>query len=43
MANCFKGWSKNEIFSKTSVPPETSFFVRLDGWRFRALSEDIGA
>jgi len=43
MANCLKGWSKNEIFSKTFVPPETSFFVRLDGWRFRALSEDIGA
>jgi len=43
MAEHFKGWAKNEIFSKTSVPLETPFFVRLDGWRFRALAEHIGA
>lgn len=39
----FKNWSKNEIFSKTSVPPETPFYLRLDGWRFRVLAEDVGA
>jgi tRNA(His) 5'-end guanylyltransferase len=43
MAEHFKGWAKSEIFSKTSVPLETPFFVRLDGWRFRALAEHIGA
>jgi len=43
MAEHFKGWAKNEIFSKTSVPLETPFFVRLDGWRFRAFAEHIGA
>jgi tRNA(His) 5'-end guanylyltransferase len=43
MAEHFKGWAESEIFSKTSVPLETPFFVRLDGWRFRALAEHIGA
>ncbi len=42
LMNCFKGWSKSEIFSKTSIPLETPFFVRLDGWKFRALAENIG-
>ena len=42
MAEHFKGWAESEIFSKTSVPLETPFFVRLDGWRFRALAEQIG-
>ncbi|MEM3770127.1 MAG: tRNA(His) guanylyltransferase Thg1 family protein [Candidatus Bathyarchaeia archaeon] len=41
--NRFRSWPKNEILSKTSVPPETPFFVRLDGWRFRELAEDVGA
>jgi tRNA(His) 5'-end guanylyltransferase len=40
-ANWSKNWTKSEIFSKTSVPLETSFFIRLDGWRFRELSEHI--
>lgn len=43
LANQFKSWSKNEIFSKTFVPLETPFFVRLDGWKFRELSDRIGA
>jgi len=41
--NKYKNWSKNEIFSKTCILPETSFFIRLDGWRFRKLSETIKA
>ena len=41
--NEYKNWPKNEIFSKTCIPPETSFFVRLNGWRFRKLSETIKA
>ncbi|MEM3580965.1 MAG: tRNA(His) guanylyltransferase Thg1 family protein [Candidatus Bathyarchaeia archaeon] len=43
MAEGFKGWSKSEIFSKTTVPLETPFFLRLDGWKFRALADAIGA
>ncbi|MGC8998654.1 MAG: tRNA(His) guanylyltransferase Thg1 family protein [Candidatus Bathyarchaeia archaeon] len=43
MAESFKGWVKSEIFSKASVPLETPFFMRLDGWKFRALAEHIGA
>ena len=39
----YKNWSENEIFSKMCIPPETSFFVRLDGWRFRKLSETMKA
>lgn len=41
--NRYKNWPKNEIFSKTCIPPETPFFIRLDGWRFRKLSETIKA
>jgi tRNA(His) guanylyltransferase len=37
--NKYENWPKHEIFSKTCIPPETSFFVRLDGWRFQKLSE----
>jgi tRNA(His) 5'-end guanylyltransferase len=37
--NNYKDWSRHEFFSQTSVPPETPFFVRLDGWKFRKLSE----
>ena len=35
--------SKHEIFSKLQIPPTTPFFVRLDGRRFKAISEKIGA
>jgi len=41
--NKYKNWPKHEIFSKTRIPPETSFFVRLDGWRFKKLSRTIKA
>ncbi|MEM2971378.1 MAG: tRNA(His) guanylyltransferase Thg1 family protein [Candidatus Bathyarchaeia archaeon] len=34
-------WNKHEIFSKTCVPPENPFFVRLNGWKFKKLSETI--
>jgi tRNA(His) guanylyltransferase len=39
----YGNWSKHEAFSKTYIPPETPFFLRLDGWRFRKLSEAIKA
>lgn len=35
--------SKHEIFSQLEIPPETPFFIRLDGWRFQAVSQSIGA
>jgi tRNA(His) guanylyltransferase len=35
--------TKHEIFSQLEIPPETPFFVRLDGWRFQAVSHAIGA
>lgn len=35
--------SKHEIFAQLQVPLDTPFFVRLDGWRFQAVSERIGA
>ncbi|MEM3752969.1 MAG: tRNA(His) guanylyltransferase Thg1 family protein [Candidatus Bathyarchaeia archaeon] len=38
-----KNWLKHEIFSKTCIPPETPFFLRLDGWKFKELSEAVGA
>ncbi|MDH5754546.1 MAG: tRNA 5'-guanylyltransferase [Candidatus Bathyarchaeota archaeon] len=41
--NKYKNWPKHEIFSKTCIPPEISFFIRLDGWKFRKLSETIKA
>ena len=41
--NKYKKWPKHEIFSKTCIPPETPFFLRLDGWKFRKLSETINA
>ncbi|MEM3565785.1 MAG: tRNA(His) guanylyltransferase Thg1 family protein [Candidatus Bathyarchaeia archaeon] len=43
MVERFKGWSKSEIFSKTALPMKTPFFVRLDGWKFRALADAISA
>jgi len=42
-SNKYKNWSKHEIFSRTYIPPETPFFVRLDGWKFRKLSETLKA
>jgi len=33
--------TKSEVFSKLQVPPETSFFVRLNGRRFQAVSEKL--
>jgi tRNA(His) 5'-end guanylyltransferase len=39
----YKFWAKNEIFSETAIPLKTPVFVRLDGWKFRKLSEAIGA
>ncbi|MEM2419930.1 MAG: tRNA(His) guanylyltransferase Thg1 family protein [Candidatus Bathyarchaeia archaeon] len=41
--NSYESLVKNEIFSKTSVPHGTNFFVRLDGWKFKRLSEIVGA
>ena len=40
-SNKYKNWPKHEIFSKSCIPPETAFFVRLDGWKFWKLSETI--
>jgi len=41
--NKYKNWPKHEIFSKTCIPPETPFFLRLDGWKFKKLSKSIKA
>jgi tRNA(His) guanylyltransferase len=35
----YGNWLEHEIFSKTCIPPETPFFIRLDGWKFRKLLE----
>jgi len=35
-------YHKDEIFSQLQVPPDTPFFVRLDGRRFKAISGKIG-
>jgi tRNA(His) 5'-end guanylyltransferase len=35
--------SKSEVFSKICIPPETPFFLRLDGWKFQKLSESLSA
>jgi tRNA(His) 5'-end guanylyltransferase len=34
---------EHEIFSQLQIPSDTLFFVRLDGERFKAVSEKIGA
>jgi len=34
---------EHEIFSQLQVPPDAPFFARLDGRRFRAISEKVGA
>jgi len=36
-------YSEYEVFSRIQVPPESPFFVRLDGWRFKVVSEKLGA
>jgi len=41
--NRYENWIEHEIFSKMRVPPEVSFFLRLDGWKFKNLSEAISA
>ncbi|MDH5459860.1 MAG: tRNA(His) guanylyltransferase Thg1 family protein, partial [Candidatus Bathyarchaeota archaeon] len=41
--NKYKNWPEHESFAKTCIPPEISFFVRLEGWKFRKLSETIRA
>ena len=35
--------SKHEVFSQLCIPPDVPFFVRLDGKRFQAFSDTIGA
>jgi len=35
--------SKREIFSQLQVPPDSPFFTRLDGRRFQAVAETVGA
>jgi len=35
--------TKNEVFSKLQIPPDTPFFVRLNGRRFQAVSEKLKA
>ncbi|NWF86330.1 guanylyltransferase [Candidatus Bathyarchaeota archaeon] len=39
--NKYEKWPKQEIFLEIFIPPETAFFVRLDGWNFKKLSEKI--
>jgi tRNA(His) guanylyltransferase len=34
---------KHELFSQLQVPSDTPFFARLDGRRFQAISEKVGA
>jgi len=34
---------KHETFSQLQVPPDIPFFSRLDGRRFQAISEKVGA
>jgi len=35
--------AKSEVFSKLQIPPDTPFFVRLNGRRFQAISEKLKA
>ncbi|MDQ7031754.1 MAG: tRNA(His) guanylyltransferase Thg1 family protein, partial [Desulfonauticus sp.] len=32
---------RHEIFAQTCIPPEAPFFVRLDGWKFRKVAENV--
>ena len=36
-------YPEHDIFSQLQVPPDTPFFARLDGRRFQAISEKVGA
>ena len=40
-SNTDANYSKHEIFSHLRIPPATPFFTRLDGRRFKAVSEKI--
>jgi tRNA(His) 5'-end guanylyltransferase len=42
-SNEYKDLLNREIYAKTLVSLELPYFVRLDGWKFRKLSEAIGA
>ncbi len=33
--------SEHETFFRLEIPPETPFFIRLDGWRFQAISQAV--
>ncbi len=35
--------SKNELFSKLQIPPDTPFFVRLNGRRFQKITQKLHA
>jgi len=35
--------TQSEVFSKLQIPPQTPFFVRLNGRRFQAVSEKLKA
>jgi len=35
--------TKSELFSRLQIPPETPFFIRLNGRRFQAVSEKLKA
>ena len=41
--NEYKNWPAHEIFSKSCILPETPFSIRLDGWKFKKVSEAINA
>ncbi|MEM3704667.1 MAG: tRNA(His) guanylyltransferase Thg1 family protein [Candidatus Bathyarchaeia archaeon] len=41
--NDYAAMPKNEVFANICIPPETPFFLRLDGWNFQKLSESIGS
>jgi len=34
---------KNELFSKLQIPPDTPFFIRLDGRRFQKVAQKLRA
>ncbi len=35
-------WKRREIFSNLMIPPDIPAVVRVDGWRFRRLAEEVG-
>lgn len=38
-----QNWHRHEIFAQTCIPPKAPFFVRLDGWKFGKLADNIKA